>query len=403
MNIVFISGFLAEQSMGGPALRAKNSLKILEKLGDVSAFDLDRISPFTWTGGAGNPGAGKSENQPKVPSAIDTALKRRISRALQVLEIFTQLVSLSAFFKIRRLIVKTSPDVVWFSFATKFPRLFLALRRTFPSVVFVADTDAVISTHLRRASESLSGFRRLAYRYLSVQTSRYESKILLEASVTTAVSEFDLQEYNSRSPSAKLFVFPNVVPTHELDVFNEKKSPTPRVLITGTYGGPESAMTHGTLWFLREVFPKVRKLVPDLSVDIVGRNASQILDYVNPPETVRVLSDVPSLTPYLSEAWCSACPLFFESGTRFKILEASERAVPTVSTAVGAEGLDFVNGQDILIADDPADFAQSILKLLENQDIRESMGKRSRETLVSRYSMEAGYSAARMILDQRAA
>jgi glycosyltransferase involved in cell wall biosynthesis len=95
--------------------------------------------------------------------------------------------------------------------------------------------------------------------------------------------------------------------------------------------------------------------------------------------------------------------LFFESGTRFKILEASERAVPTVSTAVGAEGLDFVNGHDILIADDPADFAQSILKLLENQDIRESMGKRSRETLVSRYSMEAGYSAARMILDQRAA
>jgi glycosyltransferase involved in cell wall biosynthesis len=159
-------------------------------------------------------------------------------------------------------------------------------------------------------------------------------------------------------------------------------------------------MTHGTLWFLKEVFPKVLGSVPDLSVDVVGRNANQIQQYIDLPRAVRVVADVPSVTPYLSEAWCNVCPLFFESGTRFKILEASERAVPTVSTALGAEGLDFKHGHDILIADDSIDFADSIVKLLTHQNIRELIGERSRETVVQRYSIGAGYSAARTVLEQ---
>ena len=400
MNIVFISGFLSEQSVGGPALRSKNSLEILKKLGDVSAFDLDSISTFIWTGGSQRAEESARENQPKVQSRIGAALERIISRALQVLEIFTQLVSLSAYFQIKRLILDSSPDVVWFSFASKFPKLFLALRRKFPSIFFVADTDAVISSHLQRASESLVGIRSAVYLHLARQTRKYESKILLEASVTTAVSEFDRQEYMALCPSAELFVFPNVVEAHGIDGPESKKSDSPRLLLTGTFGGPESAMTHGTLWFLKEVFPKVLGSVPDLSVDIVGRNANQIQQYVDLPRAVRVIADVPSVTPYLSEAWCNVCPLFFESGTRFKILEASERAVPTVSTALGAEGLDFVHGQDILIAEDSIDFAENIVKLLKHQDLRELIGQRSRGTLVQRYSIGAGYSAAKTVLEQ---
>lgn len=400
MEMLFISGFLSQRSVGGPALRAKNSLEILNRLSTVSIFDLDSISEFSWTGGAEKLVEGSSDDQPTLSRQISVWLHRRISRALQVLEIVTQLVSLSAFFRIKHLIIKESPDVIWFSFASKFPKLFLALRRKFPTILFVADTDAVISTHLWRASQSLSGLRRLAYKYLSRQTRKFESKILLEASVTTAVSEFDLNEYRSRLPAAKLFVFPNVVSAHKLDGFDVMKAQTPKVLITGTFGGPESAMTHGTLWFLNEVLPAVQSRIPRLTVDIVGRSASQIQAYVELPPSVRVISDVPSMAPYLSEAWCSVCPLFFESGTRFKILEASERALPTVSTTLGAEGLDFKNGKDILIADNSVDFALSVIRILESQNLRLSIGKNSRDTLVRKYSMEAGYLAARLILDK---
>jgi glycosyltransferase involved in cell wall biosynthesis len=78
---------------------------------------------------------------------------------------------------------------------------------------------------------------------------------------------------------------------------------------------------------------------------------------------------VDSVLPYLCHADVALVPLHFESGTRFKILEAGACGVPQVSTTLGAEGIPVVDGRDILIADRPEAFAGAILRLLEDKPL----------------------------------
>jgi glycosyltransferase involved in cell wall biosynthesis len=400
VNIAFISVFLSPYSKGGPALRAKNSLAILQQLGNVKSFDLETISRFSWSGGETRSASEIRQGARTFIESSYRGLYKLLSRSLQIIEILTQIISVSAYFRLSKFIKESSPDVVWFSYASDYPRLFLLLRRSFPLVPFVADTQAVVSTHLQRAADEMSGIRRIVYKHIAREKKRHETLMIGQSTVTTAVSEIDLVEYSSRAPSTNLALFPNVIEASALDQDSHLKSNTPTVLITGTFGGKEGAMTHGTVWFLREVFPKVRESVANVAVNIVGRNANRVLEFVELPNQVKIQSDVASLAPFFSEAWCSICPIFFESGTRFKILEASERAVPTVSTTLGAEGLDFLNKEEILIGDEPREFAELVISLLSDQDLGISIGERAREKVIRKYSTEAGTMAARKILDR---
>lgn len=381
-------------------MRATNSLAIMQWLGNVNAFDLETISRFSWSGGDTRPNWRERRGSWVVVDSASQYFYKAISRLLQIIEIFTQIVSVSAYFRLRRFIRDASPDIVWFSYASDYPKLFVLLRRRFPSIPFVADTQAVVSTHLKRAVEEMSGIRRLVYKNLARDKVRHENIMMQEASITTAVSEIDLEEYRSRAQTNNLALFPNVVSTSPLHRSEIQEAKVPTILITGTFGGEEGAMTHGTLWFLREVFPNLLKQVPDLKVKIVGRNAGRLQDFTKIPDEVTVEADVPSLAPYFSEAWCSVCPLFFESGTRFKILEASERAVPTVSTGLGAEGLDFEHERHILIADTPDEFTSALIRVLGDARLRSNLGDESRAILEQKYSLGAGTEAAKRILER---
>jgi glycosyltransferase involved in cell wall biosynthesis len=81
-------------------------------------------------------------------------------------------------------------------------------------------------------------------------------------------------------------------------------------------------------------------------------------------------------------------PLRIGSGTRLKVLEALAMAKPVVSTSVGCEGLDLSHGEHLLIADDPATFAASVLRLLEDPAEAASLGRRGRALVESRYGWE---------------
>jgi glycosyltransferase involved in cell wall biosynthesis len=81
-------------------------------------------------------------------------------------------------------------------------------------------------------------------------------------------------------------------------------------------------------------------------------------------------------------------PLRSGGGSRLKILEAAASGVPVVSTTVGAEGLELLPDREILIADTPAAFADSILRLLREPDLRRRLGAAAREKVVARYGWD---------------
>jgi glycosyltransferase involved in cell wall biosynthesis len=96
---------------------------------------------------------------------------------------------------------------------------------------------------------------------------------------------------------------------------------------------------------------------------------------------------VKTVLPYLYNADVSTVPLFFESGTRFKILEAGACGIPVVSTTLGAEGIPATHGKDILIADSPTDFAESIIKLINDKVLSQEIAHNLQTLVQDKFSI----------------
>lgn len=131
-------------------------------------------------------------------------------------------------------------------------------------------------------------------------------------------------------------------------------------------------------WMAETILPRIRRIRPKAVLRLVGRDPSPEVRALGSLDGVKVVGTVESMWDELSNATVSVAPIRMGSGTRIKILEATMSAAPVVSTTIGAEGLDFRHGKEILLADDPDDFAKACLDLLSNSEKADEMGCRAR-------------------------
>ena len=142
----------------------------------------------------------------------------------------------------------------------------------------------------------------------------------------------------------------------------------------------------GVLYFLERIFPLVKMRYPASKFVIVGRKPLQVLkDRVKGREDVILAGSVLDIRPYMDDADVYVVPLRVGGGSRLKILEAFSMEIPVVSTTIGAEGLDVSDGENILIADTPADFAAAIASLIDDKSKAEKLGKRGRVIIEAQY------------------
>lgn len=167
--------------------------------------------------------------------------------------------------------------------------------------------------------------------------------------------------------------------------------PSPRAA-----GGPEGATVvlvglhtygpnaDGALWFARAVLPHLRKAVPDVRVEIVGEAGATLQALAGP--TVTVTGAVPDTAPAYARASLLAVPIRFGSGSRIKILEAWARAVPVVSTSLGAAGLGATDGTELLLADTPTAFADACARLILQPGLAADVAARGRARYVEHHT-----------------
>ena len=94
------------------------------------------------------------------------------------------------------------------------------------------------------------------------------------------------------------------------------------------------------------------------------------------------------LVPYLSAMDVSIVPLFFESGTRYKILEAAICGIPVVSTTLGVEGLELNHEEDLLVADSAQEFSNAITRMIEDSSLRSTLVASSRQKVEEMYVIQ---------------
>jgi len=212
---------------------------------------------------------------------------------------------------------------------------------------------------------------------------RWETKVCRRAKVCMACSEHDREVLAALAPGTIAVFLPNVVDT-ESYVPNFDSKGTSLLFQGGMDWFPNPDAVE---FFTTQVLPLVQKSFPTAVFIAAGRNpsAAMVARYSNMPG-VNLTGTVPDMRPYLEDAAVCVVPLRIGSGTRLKILESAAAGKAMVSTRLGAEGLDFVDGQEIILADTPADFAAAVVELLRDEPKRRAMAMAARKRVAERYS-----------------
>ena len=199
----------------------------------------------------------------------------------------------------------------------------------------------------------------------------YEALLLKRVNHTVAMSAQDKVALRDIVYDAPITVIPNGVDL----VFYEKFAGKPiyhDLLFTGKMDFRPNI--DAVLWFGQEVLPLIQAQRPGTTFAIVGQRPHPRLDVLRDKPGVVITGYVKEIRQYFAGASVYVAPLRVGGGTRLKLLEAMAMGKAIVSTTVGAEGFPVGDGQELVLADDPLDFAQKTLNLLENPGWRRELG-----------------------------
>jgi glycosyltransferase involved in cell wall biosynthesis len=199
--------------------------------------------------------------------------------------------------------------------------------------------------------------------------------------------KFDLvlvtsEEDRRRIDHPHVHVYPNALPYIETPAAPESNG----VIFSGNLEYHPNV--EAVRWMRSEIWPRIRSGV---NWRLIGRNPEAVAKLVSGDRRIELIGPVDDAVAALAEAMVCVVPLLSGSGTRFKILEAWAAARAVVSTTLGAEGLDARPGEHLLIADDPAGFAEAVDRLIGDADLRKKLGEAGRALYLERYTWPAAW------------
>jgi glycosyltransferase involved in cell wall biosynthesis len=215
----------------------------------------------------------------------------------------------------------------------------------------------------------------------------YLRRVLPRFAACTVVSEQERQNLRELVPGySRVSVIPNALDLSRYQ--GAFGSPEPNSLVFAgalTYDANRDAADY----FLGSVLPLVAAAEPAVALRITGGTTGVDLSTLPHHPAAQFTGYVPDIRPVVAQSWASVVPLRLGGGTRLKILESMALGTPVVATSKGAEGLDATDGEDILIADDPAGFAEKVVALLRSPALRQRLAAGGHRLVEARYDWRA--------------
>jgi len=254
------------------------------------------------------------------------------------------------------------------------------VRRHVPQAALLFDTSDLSHIRFYREAKVTGSVRALR---LALRAKRRELAAVERVDCTLVVSPEEKSVLERECPGARVHIVTNV---HEVRgsarPFLERKD----ILFVGSFEHAPNLDAVG--YFVREVFPLIRKEIPGVKFYVVGHN---------PPDYVRDLAcddviltgHVPDVSLYLDRCRLSVAPLRFGSGVKIKVLTSMGHGVPVVATTVGAEGMCLTHGKDVLVADGPEDFCRAVVALYQDAHLWDRLSRNGLEVISRRFSLSA--------------
>jgi sugar transferase (PEP-CTERM/EpsH1 system associated) len=259
---------------------------------------------------------------------------------------------------------------------------FLAASLNFPSAL---ETPTVLFQHNvesalweRQARHEGNPLNRVVYKLEAAKMLRYERAAVARFHHVIAVSQHDRELMSAMTDATRISVVPTGVDLKQFSAARTGASDATEPLVIFVGSMDWEANIDAVDYFCREVWPAVKQAVPGARFRIVGRNPhSRVKKLAS--DSIEVTGTVASVIEHYREAAVNIVPLRIGGGTRLKIYEAMAMGKATVSTSIGAEGLDVNDDSDILLADSPEKFAESVVALLTKEELRKRIERAARE------------------------
>ena len=211
---------------------------------------------------------------------------------------------------------------------------------------------------------------------------RFESRLLADASLVTAVSDVDAAKLRAMAPQARIEILPSGADVAGISWLDHGPSRSDRLVLLGTLGYLPNL--DGARWLVGSILPAVRLSRPNAHVALVGSSPPADLASLAGPD-IDLVGPVDEVDDELAAGDVFVAPLRAGSGVRLKLLEAFAHGIPVVATSRAAEGLAVRDGIHLLIADDTATFARAVVRLLEDADLRHRLSRAARDLVEDRY------------------
>jgi len=225
---------------------------------------------------------------------------------------------------------------------------------------------------------------KLRARLFSWQLRSWEPSYAGKFTRCLTVSDVDRKILLARNTDLQLEVIPNGIDTKKYQFLNAEQNSLNLLFIGSMSYAP---CVDGAVYFCTQVLPHVQQAIKYVDVWIVGANpAPEVIGLAS--DRVHVTGYIEDILPYYKQAAVSVVPLRAGGGTRLKILEAMALGRPVVSTTIGCEGLEVVDGEHLLIADAPYQFAVKTVQLLTDKVLYCHIADNARRLITRKYDWD---------------
>jgi len=252
-----------------------------------------------------------------------------------------------------------------------------------PAKVKILNHHNAESLLLNRRAKSLTNpLARWYVQHQSHKLHRYEAEKMPGFDTNLSVSDEDKEVLQRIASDAHVGVVPNGVDTEYFHPSSDEPVPGRVIYMGGLTWYPNyDAVQH----LIADIWPHIRKGLPEATCQVIGRiPAGRKLG--NLPDGMETTGFVDDVRPYLAQAQALIVPLRVGGGTRLKILDGMASGKAVISSSIGCEGLGLTPEEEILIGDQPEEFARQVIRLCNDSALRKKIEQAGRDRAEHQYA-----------------
>lgn len=234
----------------------------------------------------------------------------------------------------------------------------------------------------RTANACRNPIKRSYLRHLAITLRQYELQLIGDVDGIAAITANDAEYFRKKEHGTPVISIPFGIDTSSAVVPDYTKEQFPSLFHIGSMNWIPNQ--ESIKWFIEKVWPSLHHFRPELKLHLAGREMPEWLLNLNEPGVV-IAGEVEDARAFMRDKSVMIVPLLSGSGIRIKIIEGMLEGKAIVTTTIGAEGIEAINGRHLLIADKPDEFIDAIERCISDPVFCHNLGSQAREMLLTTY------------------